>query len=106
LGNFYANLAVLVLPSINATEAFGMVQVEAMLCGTPVVCSDLPGARVPVLETGMGEIAKKKDSKDLAAKIVKVLNNRSDYVKKKKIVEDVFAPEKLLSSYEKLLRPL
>lgn len=103
LGSFYSSLDVLVLPSINSTEAFGMVQVEAMLCGTPVVCSDLPGPRVPVVKTGMGEIAKKKDSKDLAAKIVTVLKNKNGYVKKKKLVEDIFSPDKVLQSYETLL---
>jgi glycosyltransferase involved in cell wall biosynthesis len=36
---------VTVLPSINSTESFGMVQVESMTCGTPVVATDLPGVR-------------------------------------------------------------
>ena len=67
LGAFYAALDVLVIPSTNPTEAFGIVQVEAMLCGTPVVVSNLPGVRVPVQITGMGEVAKRKNSTDLAA---------------------------------------
>lgn len=32
-----------VLPSVSRGESFGVAQVEAMLCGRAVVCSDLPG---------------------------------------------------------------
>jgi glycosyltransferase involved in cell wall biosynthesis len=103
LGAFYQSLDVLVLPSINSTEAFGMVQVEAMYCGTPVVVSDLPGVRVPVMVTGMGEIVKKKDSKDLARKIIKVINSRKAYVEKKSNLEEIFSPEKVVVKYEQLL---
>ncbi|MEE8392319.1 MAG: glycosyltransferase family 4 protein, partial [Anaerolineae bacterium] len=46
---FYPNLDVIVVPSLNSTESFGLVQVEAMLCGVPSIASDLPGVRQPVL---------------------------------------------------------
>ena len=56
LACFYAACDVTILPSINMTESFGLVQVESMLAGTPVVATDLPGVRQPVLTTGMGRI--------------------------------------------------
>jgi glycosyltransferase involved in cell wall biosynthesis len=78
---FFKSIDVLVVASTNSTEAFGMVQVEAMLEGTPVVATDLPGVRVPIQTTGMGEIAKIGDSEDLAKKIVSVLNKKKVYSK-------------------------
>jgi len=75
LVSFYKKINLLVLPSTNNLETFGIVQAEAMLCGKPVVASNLPGVRVAVELTGMGEIAKAGDSLDLAKKIDLVLKN-------------------------------
>ncbi len=45
LPSAYRAADVLVLPSITAGEAFGMVLLEAMATGRPVIASDLPGVR-------------------------------------------------------------
>ena len=79
LGAFYQSLDVLVLPSINSTEAYGMVQMEAMLLGTPVVASNLPGVAMPIQETGMGLLVKSKDVESLANAIDKVITQRSAF---------------------------
>ncbi len=91
LGSFYAMLDVLVLASINATEAFGIVQVEAMLCGVPVVATDLPGVRVPIQKTGMGEIVPPKDAEQLAKAIIHVLLHKKMYQKDKLFIQKEFA---------------
>lgn len=106
LGSFYSILDVLTLPSINSTEAFGMVQAEAMLYGVPVVATDLPGVRVPIQKTGMGEIARMRDKRDLADKIIKVLLSRDKYVKDKKIIANIFNADKILRQYKWLFSSL
>ena len=46
IANFYSMCDLFALPS--RTDMMALTQVEAMLCGTPVVASDIPGARVVV----------------------------------------------------------
>ena len=56
LEDFYSSLTVFCLPSLNSFEAFGIAQVEAILRDIPVLASDLPGVRVPVLASHMGKL--------------------------------------------------
>lgn len=98
---FYPLLDVFVLPSRSDCLAF--VQVEAMLAGVPVVATNIPGARVPVKETGMGTLVAVEDPHDLAKGIVEVLKNRSVYEKKGKLVAELFNYEKTLDRYEEII---
>lgn len=75
LDAFYAKLDVLVLPSSDRQESFGLVQIEAMLQGVPVVASNLAGMREPVRQTGMGLLSKPGDPDDLRNCIVQVLRD-------------------------------
>lgn len=102
--DFYQAIDVLVLPSVNSTEAFGMVQVEAMIYGVPVVASNLPGVRVPIQKTGMGILVPPRNSQAIARTIGEILNNRQKYLKSRKLVEKIFDFEKTIKFYEKLLR--
>ncbi|MGC9346971.1 MAG: glycosyltransferase family 4 protein [Anaerolineae bacterium] len=101
---FYPNLDVITVPSLNSTESFGLVQVEAMLCGTPSVASDLPGVRQPVLQTGMGEVAPIGDAEGLAEAILKVLDNPEAYRRPRSEIAAQFSTEKTVAGYEELFR--
>lgn len=71
---FFAACDLLVFSSLNATESFGIVQIEALSQGTPVIASDLPGVRQPVLQTGLGKIVPVRDAEALAEGIISVLS--------------------------------
>lgn len=99
---FWPNLDVIAVPSLNSTESFGLVQIEAMLCGTPSVASDLPGVRQPVMQTGMGEIAPVGDPEGLADAILKVLDHREQYVRPRDDIEQQFSTANTVNAYENL----
>jgi glycosyltransferase involved in cell wall biosynthesis len=100
---FYGAVDCLVVPSLNSTESFGLVQGEAMLCGTPVVVSDLPGVREPVRWTGMGEIVPVGDPTALADAIRRVLVDPTRYSRPREEVARYFAVDACLDRYEALL---
>jgi glycosyltransferase involved in cell wall biosynthesis len=99
---FYRALDVLLVPSVNMTESFGLVQVEAMLCGTPVIASNLPGVRQPVRMTGMGEIIPIGDSAKLAESVGRILSDKASYQKPRSEIEALFGMEQTIESYERL----
>ena len=70
------NLAdVLVLPSINKGEAFGIVLIEAMASGVPVVASALPGVRTVFQDKKSGFLVRPGDVDDLKEKILKIITS-------------------------------
>ena len=69
LFDFYRSLDLFLLPSINSYEAFGIVQIEAMKAGVPVIATDLRGVRAPVRLTGCGRIVPPGDPAALGAAI-------------------------------------
>lgn len=97
---------VLALPSVNSTESFGMIQVEAMKAGLPVVASDLPGVREPIRRTGMGELASPGDPASLASALLAVLRAPERYGADSRVAaaREAFSVERTLDEYEAAYR--
>lgn len=103
---FYKNLDVLTIPSLNSTESFGLVQIEAMKHGVPVVSSNLPGVRQPVTLTGMGEVVPIGDHEALAAALIRVLRAKERYVRQPALIGESFAPVQTAVEYVRLFAAL
>ena len=99
---FYPNLDVLVLPSLNSTEAFGLVQIEAMINGIPCVASNLPGVRQPVIMHKMGEIIPIGDSNALADALIRILHNPTHYKNDFNAIKMKYVPDMVAKEYENL----
>jgi glycosyltransferase involved in cell wall biosynthesis len=97
---FFQQCELTVLPSINSTESFGIVQVESMSCGTPVVASDMPGVRQPVLMTCMGRVVPPMQPHALALAINEVLDHPERYQGDVNAVAARFSPQKIAEEYE------
>ena len=106
LAAVYPNLDVLTVPSLNSTEAFGLVQIEAMMNGVPCVPSALPGVRQPVAMHGMGRVSKIGDAVDLAAAILEVLDNPQKYKGDVAAIKKTYDPATTAQEYEKLFARL
>ena len=99
---FYKNLDVLTIPSLNSTESFGLVQIEAMSHGVPVVASNLPGVRQPVTMTGMGEVTPIGDHAALARGPIQVLSHKENYLRPAETIAAIFAPDNTALEYATL----
>ncbi len=71
----YRKASVLVLPSVNKSEAFGLVLLEAMACATPVIASNLPGVRSVFRNKDHGFLVHPGDVDHLAEKLSEVLGD-------------------------------
>lgn len=70
---YYAAAEMVVMPSDY--ESFGMVALEAMACGTPVIASDVGGLAYLVQHGRTGYRVPARDPEALAGKIMRLLTN-------------------------------
>jgi len=103
IADLHASLDVFALPSVNAFEAFGIVQVEAMMAGVPALASDLPGVRTPVQETGFGRIAAPRDVAGLTAGLRELAAAGLDRAAGAERARARFAVGTVIDAYERLV---
>ncbi len=75
LAYYYSAATVVVIPSHY--ESFGMVALEAMACGAPIIASDVGGLSFSVADGFSGYVVPDRDPEALAYKIKLVLDNDS-----------------------------
>lgn len=103
---FYKSLDVLCICSLNSTESFGLVQIEAMRNGVPVTACNLPGVRQPVTMTGMGEVTAVGDENALARAIINILQDREKYARDAQLIAESFDPAETAAAYVSLFDDL
>lgn len=73
---YYHACDLFVLPSVERSEAFGIVQIEAMAAGKAVVCTELGTGTSYVNQDGVtGRVVPPKDAEALAAAICELLRD-------------------------------
>lgn len=103
---FYRSLDVLCICSLNSTESFGLVQIEAMSNGVPVAACNLPGVRQPVTMTGMGEVTEVGDADALAEAIIHILGTKDRYEGSAELIAQSFDPAQSAGEYIRLFESL
>lgn len=103
IADLYASVDVFALPSVNSFEAFGIVQVEAMMAGVPALASDLPGVRTPVRETGFGVVVTPRDEAGIAAGLARLRDEPPDRATGAARARERYALDAVLDAHEELL---
>lgn len=102
----YQNSDLLILPSINNNEAFGLVLIEAMACGVPVIASNLPGVRNVFNNHQQGLLVEPGNADDLKKKLEFIFNNeemrRLMSLSARKLAEDKYDIEIMKKKLTKL----
>ena len=98
LASYYKSCDVFCLPSIHESEAFGVVQLEAMSFSRPLVSTNIPRSGVAWVnqhnETGI--VVEPNDAKALAKGIVSVVQNSATFSKGAKARFDTMFTKELM----------
>lgn len=106
LRKYYCAFDVCVVPSYY--EPFGIVPLEAMACGMPVVASKTGGLKFTVKENETGHLVEVGNYEDLAQKIYLTLRNGKEYYKLNCLerVHNFFEWNKIAEAYNEFFNDL
>jgi len=110
LSSYYSKASVFVLPSYEI-EGFGIVLLEAMACGLPVIATDITGLSKDIKKYDAGIVIPPKDPQILSESIIEMLINKKkakEYASNaKKLITKKYRWEmianKILSTYFNIL---
>lgn len=103
LNAFYGGCHVFALPSTDARrEGFGLVLLEAMACGRPVLTTPIVGIAGDVEPRGVGLLVPANDSAALAAAIRNLQDLPAMGRRARQLVEERYTWERVTDDYERL----
>ncbi|MCJ7445294.1 MAG: glycosyltransferase family 4 protein [Methanotrichaceae archaeon] len=111
LSHYYNGCKLFVLPSTDpALETFGIVVLEAMACGRPVIATDVAGAADDIKGYGTGIIVDHNNAQDLANAIIFLLKNPEEAecmgILGRKLVENKYVWHKIAGQIEQIYQEL
>lgn len=101
---YYGACTLFCLSSVQKTEAFGIVQIEAMSCGKPIVATSIPHSGVSwVNEHGVSGLnVAPEDARGLADAIMAIADDDQTYRKfsagAEKRYQDMFSKDKMINN--------
>jgi glycosyltransferase involved in cell wall biosynthesis len=111
LKKHYNGCKIFVLPSTDpAQEGFGIVLLEAMSCGRPVIATDIAGAAEDIKKSSAGLVVGRKSEVELAKAILFLLDNE-DFAAEmgssaRRLVEEKYSWKMVAHQTEKVYREL
>jgi len=75
----YSAADLFVIPSLD--ESFGQTAIEAMSCGTPVICYEVGGLPEAIIDNQTGLLSKYNNIDDLSDKILHLINDQNKRIR-------------------------
>lgn len=106
LSRFYSIIDLFIFPSYRKAESLGLVGIEAMACGTPIIASNMAGPTTYVNDGINGFLFEPKDPISLYKTIIKGIDmNKPEYSNMQMKSLDTasnYTPEAIKESYKKI----